>query len=87
VENPWDSAGARAFIATAAVSARGRSGWVYPRPMAGNPAGADRPPQVDARDGEPDALREREGPVMVDRHRMDDGRALILYTRAPSKPA
>jgi hypothetical protein len=49
--------------------------------MAGNPAGADRPPQVGSRDGEPDAHREREGPVMVDRHRKDDGRALILYTR------
>jgi hypothetical protein len=55
--------------------------------MAGNPAGADRPPQADAQDGEPDARREREGPVIVDRHRKGDERALILYTRAPSEPA
>jgi hypothetical protein len=49
--------------------------------MAGNPAGADRPPRGDARNGEPDAHPEREGPLMVDRHRKDDGRALILYSR------
>jgi hypothetical protein len=52
--------------------------------MVGNPAGADSSPQVDAR-REPDDRRtppEREGPVSIDRHRKDDGRALILYAHA-----
>lgn len=60
---------------------RGRRG-VYPRPMADEPLpSARQPPQAPASgpaDAKPEG--ERYGPLIVTRHRKDDGRALILYS-------
>jgi hypothetical protein len=41
----------------------------------------------DPQDGEQARAHERIGPITIARHRKDDGRALILYTRDPQPPA
>ena len=80
-----DSAGARALLATAAASAQGRSGWVYPRQMPGKRDDSDsaaesaEPAPLDR--GLP-AREESYGPLHLARHAKGDGRALILYRRS-----
>jgi hypothetical protein len=45
-------------------------------------APADTPAE---REGEGEGVQERYGPLRVERHLKDDGRALIIYTR-PEQP-
>ncbi len=54
------------------------------------PADGSDPPHPhgsDPQDGGQARAHERIGPVTIARHRKDDGRALILYTRDPQPPA
>ncbi len=63
---------------------------VYPRDMAREPAApspSDRPEQG-ARPGADERAQpaERYGPLALARHVKDDGRALLLFTRAEREP-
>jgi len=86
VENPWRVGRCLcALLASAAASARGRSGWVYARQMPGKRADSDsaaeaaEPAPLDP--GLP-AREESYGPLHLARHAKGDGRALILYRRS-----
>jgi hypothetical protein len=58
--------------------------------MAPDSAPQDRPESGDggsrAKQSEEGAQPERFGPLLVARHRKDDGRSLILYTREEPRP-
>ncbi len=49
--------------------------------MPGDPRAQDPPGGPEPDDAAPPEREERCGPVRVERHRKDDGRSLILYTR------
>lgn len=51
------------------------------------PADRSERPPAHAENGAGEARKERCGPLAVERHAKDDGRALILYARhAPERP-
>ena len=52
----------------------------YPRPMADQTPAPEKPARTGPA-GEPSAPGERYGILAVSRHRKDDGRNLLLYTR------
>jgi hypothetical protein len=58
--------------------------------MAADSASPDRPLRADgsssAEQSEEGGQPERFGPLLVARHRKDDGRSLILYTREEPRP-